>query len=134
MDCKTARAVWNHPNGMIAGLQETLPEVYGYLREQARRFVHNAPDAYNDLIQEQVAGGGYRVEHSTGETPLSRSVHDVLGDMAACHEIGQHFSKMFGQNIAFGNLCCGGCITNGGDLPPEQVLRVQMATVNTDPI
>lgn len=133
MDCKTARRVWNNPEGVIAGIQECLPEVYEYLREQASRFVEGVPSAYSTLIHQKAGNGNYRVEHSNGESPLARATHDVLGDLAACRELGNHFSLIFDREIRFGNLCCGGCITSG-DLDEMHILRIQMATVNTDPL
>lgn len=134
MDCKTARLVWNHQEGVIAGIKQYLPGVYEYLHEQAERFVSLVPDPYNTCIHDQAGGGDYRVEHSNGESPLAQIVHDVLGDTVACRELGDHFSLLFDREVRFGNLCCGGCITSGVDVDESHLLRIQMATVNTDPL
>lgn len=132
MDCKTAKLVWNHPHGFVAGVKAHLPGVMEYLEGICKRFVENTPDAFDQEVKRKAGDGPYRVEHRE-ESDLDHMIHDVLGDAAGRMVLEEHFSRMFDCDIRLANVCCKGCSPSLGPLPIEQMVKIQIAAVNTEP-
>lgn len=133
MDCRTARLVWNHEGGLIAGLRQHMPGVVEHLTDQVRKFVERVPDPFDSAVKAKAGDGNYRLEHSDGESHISLAIHDVLGDAVARAKLEDYFSRMFGQRIALANICCSSHKVSSGDETPELEFAIQMAAVNTDP-
>ena len=133
MDCKTARLVWNHPEGLFAGLRAHMPGVMEFLESSVRSYVNGETNPFDQSVKEQVGGGQFFTSHSDGEDPVSQRVHDVLGDVVAKVELERYFTQRFGQPISLGNICCDGCKISDGTLSHEQLLAIQLAAVNTEP-
>lgn len=141
MNCATARKVWNHSEGLIAGLQEHLPGVLKGIESRALSFAKGETCPYNDAIHEQAGTGRFYVEHAlTDDDPLAIATHEVIGDITASQVIGEHISNLVAREIGaemqlrVANLCCGGCMVFEGAIPPDHLKKIQMAAVNTDPI
>lgn len=133
MNCEDAKRVWNHPEGYLAGLRDVLPGVLEDLERKALAFAGVSPQHYDTAIKEQVGGAGYYVEHALDSDTLAEKVHDVVGDLVGRPLIEAHLSRLVGRPVAIGNICCKGCIVFLPDLPPELLMRIQVAAVNTDP-
>lgn len=137
MNCKDARALWNHKGGLIGGLNckgHGYDQVVPYLTELAWKFVKGSHDPFNEAVKKKAGAGPYFVTHSDGESELAKKVHDVVGDQAACHIVSQLIGKIVGRpNLQLANICCNGCKISDGSLENELTLRIQMAAVNTNP-
>jgi len=134
MNCKTARKVWNHKDGFIAGIIEHLPGVLERLESQVEAYVTGETNPYNDAVKDQAVSGNYYAEHAMTENdPIAIWIHDVVGDVAGKLQLENYFSNRFNQPIFLGNMCCGSCITHDGTLTDEEILKIQIASVNTEP-
>lgn len=135
MDCKTARAVWNHPNGFIPGVRQELPGVVERLEEQVRAFVEGRTNVYDTEVRRSsgVEGRYYNDHADTEDDPIAIGIHDVVGDVVGRDMLQKYFSEMFGRPIVFGNMCCANCITHDGTLTDGDLLKLQIAAVNTEP-
>ena len=134
MDCKTARKVWNHPKGLMAGLDAQQPGFMQHLDSLVDAFVRSTPDPFDRAVKMKAGGGRYRVTHADDVSPLGRFQHDVLGDEVARRELEKHFGVKYGvPDLRLAAVCCGGCKISDGDLGDEHNLAIQMAAVNTNP-
>jgi len=135
MDCKTARAVWNHPEGFIAGVRQELPGVVEKLEEQVRSYVNGETNAYDTTVKRQsdINKPFYTDHADTEDDPVAIGIHDVVGDEAGRIQLQRYFSQLFGQPIRLGALCCSACITHDGTLCEDDLLKLQIAAVNTEP-
>jgi hypothetical protein len=75
----------------------------------------------------------YRLEHSDGESELARSIHDILGDVAARTALEEYFSQGYDCRIALGNICCSSHQVSDGSISVEEQYKIQLAAVNTEP-
>lgn len=134
MDCKTARLVWNHPEGFISGVRQHLPGVLERLEAQVDAYVRGETNPYNESVRNASGvDGSYHLAHGlTDDDPVATGIHDVLGDVAGKAKIEQYFSELFGQKVCLGNVCCSGCITSTDPLHPDEMLKIQHAAVNTE--
>lgn len=133
MDCQTARQVWNHSGGLIAGLNAHMPGVMNRLERAVAGFVNGETNAFDESVKQQVGGGAFFTAHAEeGDTDAER-IHDVLGDIVAKAELERYFSSLHNRPIRLGNMCCKSCITDDGTLTGEQLLAIQLAAVNTEP-
>jgi hypothetical protein len=135
MDCKTARLVWNHEEGFIAGVREALPGVIERLEVQVQAYVDGDTNPYHaSVLSGSGVSGGFHIDHAnTEDDPIAIGIHDVVGDDAGRIALESHFTTLHGQPIHLGNMCCGACITHGGSLSNEDLLAIQTAAVNTEP-
>ena len=135
MDCNTARVVWNHPDGFIAGVRHALPGVMERLEDQVRAYVKGETNPFHTTVKNQagVTGHYYSDHADTEDDPIAIGIHDVVGDVAGRIALERHFTAMFKQPIHLGNMCCGACITHDGTLCEDDILALQVAAVNTEP-
>lgn len=134
MNCTTARKVWNHKAGFIAGVREYLPGVMERLEAQVAAYVAGDTNPYNTAVKDQSVFGNFYSEHAaTEDDPVAIRIHDVVGDVAGKQELERYFTERFGQPICLGNMCCGSCITHDGTLTAADLLLIQIASVNTEP-
>lgn len=135
MDCQTARTVWNHPEGFIAGVRATLPGVIERLEAQVAAYVRGDTNPYDSAVKRQsgVTSAFYSDHADTEDDPVAVGIHDVVGDAAGRLMLERYFTGHYGQPIYLGNLCCSSCITHDGTLLADDLLAIQVAPVNTEP-
>ncbi len=135
MDCKTARKVWNHPRGFIAGVREHLPGVVESMERQVGAFARGETCAFDTAVKAKAGDGAYYIEHAdTEDNAVAIGVHDVVGDVVGKQMLEEHLSALAGQPISIGNMCCSSCIISDGPLHAMHLHRIQIAAVNTDPV
>jgi hypothetical protein len=135
MDCKTARGVWNHPEGFIAGLRTYLPGVIEALERMAIAFKAGQSNNYNDAVQTEANIGGFYSEHGPDDDPISSGIHDVVGDHVGRMKVEEHLSTLIGQPIKVATLCCSHAMIYPEQLDwtPGEWEILQMAAVNAEP-
>jgi len=135
MDCKTAQKVWGHPGGFIKGLEAACPGVLERLGETVNGLVRGSTNPFHQSVKERVGETGrpFYATHAEDDDHVAHMVHDVVGDVAACGLLEQHFSELVGQPIALGNICCKGCNASMGRLTLKELVRIQHAAVRTAP-
>lgn len=135
MDCQTAQNVWNHPNGFIAGVEEHLPGVLELIEQRVKAFIQAVEDPFDQAIKCEVGvTAGFAVYHAEDDDKIALAAHDVVGDLAGCLKLQEHFSAIFHRPLVFSNVCCSGCIVSDPEvMTPNLALKVQMAAVNTAP-
>jgi hypothetical protein len=135
MDCKTAQKVWNHPKGFISGVQEHLPGVLELIEQRVKAFVQDEQDPFDTAIKASVGvTQGFSVYHAEDNDRVAVMAHDVIGDLAGCMKLQEHFSAIFHRPLVFSNVCCSGCIVSDpGVLTDDLSLRIQLKAVNTAP-
>jgi len=134
MNCTTAKAVWNHRDGFLAGLEAELPGVLGELERMVTAFVKKTVHPFNTAVHAQAGTGGYYCEHALTDTDeLAEQIHDVVGDVTARNFLQNFFSQKFGQPIVLGNICCSSCVISGGPIEENLMYKIQMTAVNLDP-
>ncbi len=134
MNCNDAKAVWNHKDGFLAGLQAHLPGVLPELERMVTAFVQKNVHPFNQAVQRLAGTGDYYCEHALTDTDeLANQVHDVVGDVTARTFLQNFFSQKFGQPIVLGNICCSSCVISSDPIEEDLMLRIQMTAVNLDP-
>ena len=133
MNCQTAKLVWNHPDGPIAGIRAHLPGVMERLEAVVAKYIRGDHDSFNEAVQTEAGNGNYFVTHADDADPLTELVHSVVGDAAANLVLHRYFTGIYGRPVFVANVCCSGCKIHDGTLSPEMILRIQQVAVNTEP-
>lgn len=134
MDCKTARRVWNHKHGFLAGLKSEMPGLFEHLSSLVASFKRGDKEPFDLAVKRRAGNGPYQVSHADEDSELSRWKHDVLGDAVARRTLEIELGRIHDlPNLRLGNICCKGCITSIGALDDALALRIQLVAVNTNP-
>ena len=134
MDCKTARVVWNHPDGFIAGINVAMPGVIERLTGYVAEFVSGTTNAFHETVKsESGVTGNYLTHHAEDDDQIAEWAHDVIGDAAGSIKLNQYFTDLFGTPVQLRNICCSGCDISDGQQSDEDILAIQHAAVNIEP-
>ncbi len=133
MNCSSAKKVWGHPQGFIAGLNETFPGVLERLEQLTANFRDKVTNPFHETVTRKAGvNRNYYVEHADDNDGLAEKVHDVVGDVAARLQLEHHLREKFGIQVTLFNLCCSGCGEVIGDITLDDAVAIQNAAVRTE--
>jgi hypothetical protein len=135
MDCKTATKVYASGDPLV-NIQGLFPETWAFLETQVRDYVAGKADKFDSDVRSIVGPTHfkYRMTHRDDRDRLTQDLSELLGDITSRLLLEKHFSAIASQPLYFSTICCSSHLTADHELTLDEVLPLQKASVQLQPV
>ncbi len=135
MDCKTATQVYASGDP-LTNIQRLFPETWAFLERQVVAYVQGARDEFDSQVRSIVGDTNfkYRMTHRDDRDRLTQDLSELLGDITSRLLLEKHFGAIAGQPLYFSTICCSSHLTADHELTLDEVLPLQKAAVQLQPV